>query len=136
MISSLESATKYVKNAPYGFLKPLSYVALIPLVSVIVKEIRLNALESELHDTNDLKIPPSRSFETTCKAHFQGAIVQAIALSVLFPGVGSCLAMIAAVDAIRTVYRAYSVSNITKFYRVPSNYQQGYVIRMPHLIGR
>ena len=136
MISNLAARLgKYVENTPYGFLQPLSYVALIPVVSIIVKELRLDAFEAKLYARNADVFTVSRHIESTCKAHFQGAIVQAIALSVLFPGVGSYLAIIAAADAVRTAYRAYSVSGKTQFFRVPSNFDHGYVTRMPHLIG-
>lgn len=136
MISNLAARLgKYVENTPYGIFEPLSYVALIPVVSVIVRELRLDACEAKLWHRACDQMSLSRDFEKTCKAHFQGAIVQVVALTVLFPGVGYYLALIAAADALRTSYRAYKVSEKTLFFRIPGAMDAGFKKRMPHLIG-
>lgn len=144
MISKIASHTlDYIRNCEYGFKEPLSYVALVPVISALVKWVKFAAYEKELNQLGTPKINESqeldkvsRKFEKVCKAHVQGALIQVIALTVFFPGSSSLLSLIAIIGSIHTTIKAVHLGNKTGF----SEYNNhGQVIahekRMARLLG-
>jgi hypothetical protein len=117
MINSLtKNSLNYIQKCNYGFKEPLAYVALIPVISIVVKLIKFSNYEQQFKDGGVLNISALlRKFEKMCKAHFQCAIIQSFALHILVPGVGSLLALVPLVDATHTFYKAIQLGNATKF---------------------